>query len=149
MVCMVLIPLGVVPLGVRSVRLSWPSDSVTHVLHDGYNLNMLYIEVVLWQPVAINQCCRPVVRLGRLTTKWTPCLSCESSCRRGGGVRAATIRTPIWRLELSLRMSLLTPAIMSRALGAVELIFFPTDLNPCSGKNIFHGGAVELGQLFV
>ena len=50
---------------------------------------------------------------------------------------------------MSLRTSLLTPAIMSRPLGAVEFIFFPTDLNPSSGQNILHGGAVELGQLFV
>ena len=57
--------------------------------------------------------------------------------------------TPIWRLELSLRMSLLTPAIISRPLGTVKLILFPTDLNPCSGESILHGGAVELGQLFV
>ena len=149
MVCMVLTPLGVVPLGVWSVQLSWPSDSVTHILHDGYNLNWLYIEVVLWQPIMVNRCCRPVVRLGRLMTKWTPSLSCESSRWRGVRVRVVTVRTPIWRLEVSLWTSLLTPAIMSRPLGAVELIFFPTDLNPCLGKNILHGGAVELGQLFV
>ena len=149
MVCMVLTPLGVVPLGVRSVQLSWPSDSVTHILHDGYNLNWLYVEVVLWYPIVVNWCCRPVVRLGCLTTKWTPSLSCESSCWRGVVVQAATVCTPIWRLELSLSMSFLTPAIMSRPLGVVELIFFSTDLNLCSSKNILHGGAVELGQLFV
>ena len=149
MVCMVLTPLGVVPLEVWSVRLSWPPDSVTHILHDGYNLNWLYVEVLLWQPIVVNRCYRPVIRLGRLTTKWTPSLSCEISHWRGVGVWAATVRTSIWRLELSLRTSLLTPAIMSRPLGAVELIFFPTDLNSCSGKNIIHGGAVELGQLFV
>ena len=74
MVCMVLTPLGVVLLGVRSIRLSWPSDSVTHILHDGYNLNWLYVEVVLQQPIVVNRCCRLVVRLGRLTTKWTPSL---------------------------------------------------------------------------
>ena len=48
-----------------------------------------------------------------------------------------------------LRTSLLTPAIISMPLDAVKLIFFPSDLNPCLGENILHGGAVELGQLFV
>ena len=149
MVCMVLTPLGIVPLGVRSDRLSWPSDSVTHILHDGYNLNWLNVEVVLWQPIVVNRCCRPVVRLGHLTTKWMPSFSCESSRWRGVGVRAATVRMPIWRLELSLRTSFLTLAIMSRPLGTVKLILFPTDLNPCSGKHILHESAIELGQLFV
>ena len=149
MVCMELTPLGVVPFRVRFVRLAWPPDSVNHTLHNSYNLNWLYVEVVLWNPILVDRCCRPVIRPGRLTTKWTPSLSCERSCRRGVGVRAATIRTPIWRLELPLRTSLLTPAIMSRPLGAVKLVFLPTDLNPCTGKNILHGCAVELGQLFV
>ena len=54
MVCMVLTPLSDVPLGVWFVWLSWPSDSIAHILYDGYNLNRLYVEVVLWQPVADN-----------------------------------------------------------------------------------------------
>ena len=149
MVRMVLTPLSVVPLGVWSIWLSWLSDSVTHVLHDGYNLNRLYIEVVLRQLVAINRCYGPVVKLGRLTTKWTPSVSCRGSRWHGVGVRVAIARTPIWQLELLHRTSLLTSAIISRPFDAVKLIFFPSDLNPCSGENILHGGAIELGQLFV
>ena len=119
------------------------------ILHDGYNLNRLYIEIVFRQPRAVNRCCRPVGRPGHLTAKCMSGISCRGPLWRGVGVRIAIACTPIWQLELSLRTSLLTPAIISMLLEVVKHIFFPSDLNPCSGENILHGGVVELCQLFL
>ena len=47
MVGMELTLLGGVTLWIRVVELLRPSNSVTHTLHDGYNLYRLDIEVVL------------------------------------------------------------------------------------------------------
>ena len=31
----------------------------------------------------------------------------------------------------------------------MESIFFPPDLDPSSGQDIFHGGAIKLGKLLI
>ena len=46
-------------------------------------------------------------------------------------------------------MPFLATTIVGWAPHAMELIFLLSDLNPRSGQSIFHGGAFELGQLFV
>ena len=46
MVSMVLTPLSDVPLRVWYVWMPWPSNIVAHILHDGYNFHMFYVEIV-------------------------------------------------------------------------------------------------------
>ena len=133
MVCMVLTPFSDVMLGVWYVWLSGPSNNIAHILHDGYNFHRFYVEIVFRQPRVVNRCCRAVVRLGHLTTKWMPSVSCRSSCWHGVGVQVAIARTPICRLEGSLGMPFLTPAIICWELDVVKLIFLPSDLYPCLG----------------
>ena len=57
--------------------------------------------------------------------------------------------TPVYRLEGFLRTLFLTAAIVGWASDAMKLIFLPSDLDPSSSQDIFHGGVVELGQLLI
>ena len=36
-----------------------------------------------------------------------------------------------------------------RTTNAMELILFPSYFNPCTNQDVFHGGTVELCQIFV
>ena len=52
-------------------------------------------------------------------------------------------------MEWSLGTSFLTVTIVGQAAAVMELIFLPYNPNPSSGQDIFHGGTIELGKLFV
>ena len=52
-ISMKLAVLGNIPLGVWVIRLMWPLDCVTHVLHDGYTLNGFDIKGVLGDPSSV------------------------------------------------------------------------------------------------
>ena len=55
--------LGDIPLGVGIIRLPWPLDCVTHVLHDGYTLNGFDVESVLGDPSSVPMVRWTVIRL--------------------------------------------------------------------------------------
>ena len=46
-------------------------------------------------------------------------------------------------------MSFLLTAIVGQAMETIEFIIFPPDLNPSLHQDIFHGGAIELGELLI
>ena len=149
MVCIVLTPLSVIPLVVWIDWLSRPSNGVAHVLYDGNYFYGLYIEIVLRQPGVVNWCCRMIVRPSHLTAKWTSGISCRSPLWCGVGVRITSICTSFCWLEGSFRTSFLATTLIIWAPNTMKLIPLPSNLNPSSGQGIFHGGAVELDQLFI
>ena len=34
-------------------------------------------------------------------------------------------------------------------MAVIELVFFPSDLDPSSSQDVFHGGAIELSEFLV
>lgn len=76
MVGVELVHLGSVMLGVRIGRFLGPPDNVTHVLHDGYYLYELDVEVVLRNPGALDMGCRILTQAGGWFVKWTMSVTC-------------------------------------------------------------------------
>ena len=52
-------------------------------------------------------------------------------------------------LEGLFRATILCTTVIGRALAVIKLILFPSDLNPSSGQDVLHGGAIELGEILV
>ena len=56
-ISMELAVLGDIPLGVWIVRLPWPLDRVSHVLHNSYTLNGFDIECILRDSGSVPMVC--------------------------------------------------------------------------------------------